>query len=120
MKKTYFEWREVKTVEEVDDNSKISKFYDDEANRLKYFDPAVATADLETNGSWFPKLSTIPSEVAIKVATKPTTAWELFRRLCNYDEDKDAVVKAVLKKKWALAASRWMLTTDHLGQTNTK
>ena len=85
MKKTYFEWREVKTVKEVDDDSKISKFYDDEANRLKYLDPATATSDLETDGSWFPKLPMIPAGVAIKVTEKPTTAWELFRHLCDYE-----------------------------------
>ena len=46
--KTSFEWREVEIVKEVGDDSKISKFYVNEANRVKCFDPVAMTADLET------------------------------------------------------------------------
>ena len=92
VKKTYFKWREVKTFKEVDDDSVISKFYDEEANRLKCSDPAAVTADLETNRSWFPKLPMIPVKVVIKVMKKPTTAWELLHHQCNCEDDKDATV----------------------------
>ena len=115
MKKTYFKWREVKTFKEVDDDSVISKFYDEEANRLKCSDPAAVTADLETNRSWFSKLPMIPDEVAVKVAKKPTTAWELFRHQCGYKDDKDAVVKAVLEKSKSRLSRRYAKEQTHQG-----
>ena len=98
VKKTYFEWREVKLVEEVDDDSRIPKFYNNEANSLKCFNSVAATAGLEIDLSFFPKLPMIPAEVALKVAKKPTTAWELFHYLCDYEEDKVTVVKSMLTK----------------------
>ena len=102
VKKTYFEWREVKIVKEVDDDSRISNSTI-MRNRLKCFDLATATPDQETVGIWSPKLPIIPVNVAIKVAKKPSTGWELFCHLWDYEGDNDTVEKAVLEQTKNLA-----------------
>ena len=82
----------------MDDDSKIAKFYDTVANKLKYFDPMVASAEQEAKRIWVPKLPIIPAKVALKVVTSLTTPWELHQHLCTYEEDRDPKVKDMLNE----------------------
>ena len=64
-------------MKDVDDESKITNFYNTGANRMKFFGPTAENADQEATGTWVPKMRIIPAKVALKVATSPTTPWEL-------------------------------------------
>ena len=52
VKKSFFQWRQCKPVREVDEESKISKIYDTEANRLKFLDSTVESSDLDPKAYW--------------------------------------------------------------------
>ena len=96
VKKSYFEWREAKPVENTDDTSEIASFYNDGYNRMIFFDPAGPDAEVEETGVYVPKMPLIPAEVALKIATTPTTPWELHQHTCDYKEGRDAAVKSML------------------------
>ena len=93
-------------MKDVDDESKITNFYNTGANRMKFFDPTAENADQEATGTWVPKMPMIPAKVALKVATSPRISW-VHQHLCNYEEDRDQAVKEMLKKAkiWALTAT---------------
>ena len=98
VKESYFDWRECKQMKETNDDSDISNFYDVESNRMKFFDPGTANAEIEMTGTWVPKFPMIPTKVALKVAKSPTTPWELQQHPCNYKEDRDPEDQTMLKK----------------------
>ena len=86
-------------MKDVDDGTKIAKFYYTEANRLKFFETSAESVDVEAEQIWSPKFPMIPAKVALKIAKTPTTAYELFKHLCEYDKGRDQVVKDVLIKE---------------------
>ena len=96
VKKSYFDWKEAKPVKRLDDTSEITSFYDDGYNRIKNFDPAGMDAEVEETGVYVPKIPLVPAEVALKIATTPTTPWELHQHTCDYKEGRDAAVKSML------------------------
>ena len=107
VKKSFFEWRNKKHVKDSTDTSAMAVFYDDVHNRMKFFNPPGGTADLEDAPTWFPKMPMIPAEVAFIIASTPTTPWELHQHLCDYENERDATVVAMLApvKAWTLVAS---------------
>ena len=82
-------------MKDVDDGTKIAKFYYTGANRLKFFETSAESADVEAEQIWSPKFPMIPAKVALKIAKTPTTVCEVFKHLCKYDEGRDRVLKDV-------------------------
>ena len=107
VRKSYFEWTKGKPVKDTSDTGPIATFYDDVNNRMKPFIPS-SDINIELDSEvGFPKMPMIPAEVAVIVASVPTTPWELHAHLVDYENDRDEKVKEMLApvKAWALMAS---------------
>ena len=67
-----FEWRDVKLLKDVPDESTMARFFDEPANRFSFFNPAHG--DLEDSVDSIPCLPSYrPVELAAKVIATPTT-----------------------------------------------
>ena len=85
----------------------MTVFYNDVHNRMKFFDPAGTIGALEEAEVWIPKMPMIPAEVAVIMASTPTTPWELHQHLCDYETGRDPAVATMLApvKAWTLVSS---------------
>ena len=116
VKKTYFEWIKGKPIKDASDSGPIASFYDDATNRMSFFNPSGTETEplLVDTDVWFPRMPMIPAEVAVIVASIPTTPWELYAHLVDYETDRHQKVKDMLApvKHWALVASCRTSTKD--------
>jgi len=104
LKNTALQWEKYTPVMGWGDNNAMAERYDNPANRLTPFDARVeAKGDVQ----WIPKAPMLPMEVALNLAQKPTTLWELLELLEEFLADKDPQVGTALDpiKKWAVAAA---------------
>ena len=104
LKPTALQWEKYTPVMGWEENAAMAAWYHNPANRLTPFDP---TAETKGDVTWIPKAPMLPMEVALNVARKPTTPWELLEMLEEFLVDKDPQVGAALDpiKKWAVAAA---------------
>ena len=72
----------------------MAAWYSDPNHRILPFD---ATAEAKDAAEWIPRTPMLPMEVALKVAKKPTTPWDLLELLGEFETDKDQQVAKMME-----------------------
>ena len=105
LKTTHLEWEERKLLAATDDTSAIARWYDDPENRNSLFN--TSGEQLTATKIAFPTMPMVPAELGLKIVQESMTPWEMLGEIDAFVEDRDDIVKNLLKpaRNWALAAS---------------
>ena len=70
-------------------SSLMGKYFDAPKMVWMFFDSA---AYMNTN-KWILLILMVPADIGLQIANNPTNLWELYDKLCTYEECKDERVK---------------------------
>ena len=84
---SYFEWKSAKPMVNLDEFSVITKFYEVEENRPRFYDASKEVVAEEA--LWFPKMLMVPAEIGLHLVKHQTTPWELYKLCKDFVDDKE-------------------------------
>ena len=104
VKDLHFEWQKATPIVDASDISNIWSFYDEDSNRRELFDARNHNKAAEVD---IPKMPLIPYKITLKIVSKPTTPWELYKMILEFAEDRAQEVKDLMTQiqNWCLVAT---------------